>query len=160
MNYKVYIDIFSALLTPTIALVTTYIAIQQYRNNRAKLRHELYDRRVAVYNAVGNFLITRINSIEGGGDAFLKFLIAKHESAGSVSQTLPALFCERLGTSYRVRGLIGRCLRLLRLRASADLSLAFCPRDMKKACFFASLIISSDITLRLKRRNADSIDSP
>ena|SRR5437588_2243177 len=80
MNYKVYIDIFSALLTPTIALVTTYIAIQQYRNNRAKLRHELYDRRVAVYNAVGNFLITRINSIEGGGDAFLKFLIAKHES--------------------------------------------------------------------------------
>jgi len=60
----------------------------------------------------------------------------------------------------RVRGLIGRCLRLLRLRASADLSLAFCPRDMKKACFFASLIISSDITLRLKRRSADSIDSP
>src|SRR5215212_1197592 len=55
---------------------------------------------------------------------------------------------------------MGRCLRLLRLRASADLSLAFWPRDMKKACFFASLMISSDITLRLKRRSALSMDSP
>ena len=49
---------------------------------------------------------------------------------------------------------------LLRLRASADLSLAFCPGGIKKACFFASLIISSVITLRLNRRNALSIDSP
>lgn len=49
---------------------------------------------------------------------------------------------------------------LFRLRASADLSLAFWPGGIKNACFFASLIISSVITLRLKRRNALSIDSP
>lgn len=49
---------------------------------------------------------------------------------------------------------------LFRLRASADFNLAFCPGGMKNACFFASLIISSVITLRLKRRNALSIDSP
>src|SRR5918999_1312186 len=55
---------------------------------------------------------------------------------------------------------MGRDLRLLRLRARADLSLAFWPRDMKKACFFASLMISSDITFRLKRRSALSMDSP
>src|SRR5438552_7465915 len=54
----------------------------------------------------------------------------------------------------------GRPFFLLRLRAKADLSLAFWPGGMKKACFFASLIISSVITLRLKRRNALSIDSP
>jgi len=40
------------------------------------------------------------------------------------------------------------------------LSFAFWPGGMKKACFFASLIISSVITLRLKRRKALSIDSP
>src|SRR6185295_11682653 len=49
---------------------------------------------------------------------------------------------------------------LFRLRARADLSLAFWPGGIKKACFLASLMISSVITLRLKRRNALSIDSP
>src|SRR6266853_1390966 len=54
----------------------------------------------------------------------------------------------------------GRPFFLLRLRAKADFSFAFWPGGMKKACFFASLIISSVITLRLNRRNALSIDSP
>src|ERR1700704_2024328 len=49
---------------------------------------------------------------------------------------------------------------LFRLRARADFSFAFWPGGIKNACFFASLIISSVITLRLKRRNALSIDSP
>ena len=49
---------------------------------------------------------------------------------------------------------------LLRLRARADLSFAFWPGGIKNACFFASLIISSVITLRLNRRRALSIDSP
>ena len=47
----------------------------------------------------------------------------------------------------------------LRLRAFADLSFAFCPGGIKCACFLRSLIISSLITLRLKRRSALSIDS-
>jgi hypothetical protein len=54
----------------------------------------------------------------------------------------------------------GRPFFLFRFRAKADFSFAFCPGGMKNACFFASLIISSVITLRLKRRNALSIDSP
>ena len=54
----------------------------------------------------------------------------------------------------------GRPFFLLRLRANADLSLAFWPGGIKNACLFASLIISSVMTLRLKRRNALSIDSP
>lgn len=39
----------SALLTPTIAVVTAYIAVQQYRMARAKKELELYDRRLRVY---------------------------------------------------------------------------------------------------------------
>src|SRR5437868_6330890 len=53
----------------------------------------------------------------------------------------------------------GRLRFLLRLRAIADFNFAFCPGGMKCACFFKSLIISSVITLRLKRRSALSIDS-
>jgi len=50
------VDLFSALLTPLIAIVMTYIAIQQYRANQLKLRHDLYDRRLLPYNAVAEFL--------------------------------------------------------------------------------------------------------
>lgn len=53
-----------------------------------------------------------------------------------------------------------RLFFLLRFLARADFSFAFWPGGMKNACFFASLIISSVMTLRLKRRKALSIDSP
>ena len=53
---KEYVDFFSALLTPLIAVVMTYIALQQYRANRLKLRQNLYDRRFALYNATAEFL--------------------------------------------------------------------------------------------------------
>ena len=53
---KAYVDLFAALLTPVIAIVTTYIAIQQYRANQLKLRQDLYDRRLLLYNAVAEFL--------------------------------------------------------------------------------------------------------
>jgi len=51
-----YVEILSALLTPVIAIVTTYIAIQQYRNERAKTRRELYEKRLEVYQASSKFL--------------------------------------------------------------------------------------------------------
>ncbi len=46
MNHKDYVDVLSALLTPFIAIITTYIAYQNYRNAKLKLRHELYDKRL------------------------------------------------------------------------------------------------------------------
>jgi len=50
------IQIMSGLLTPVIAIITTYIAIQQYRSNRAKLRAELYEKRFKVYKATTEYL--------------------------------------------------------------------------------------------------------
>jgi len=83
--WKDYVDIFSALLTPTIALITTYIAIQQYRRGRAKFRHELYDRRLAVFKAASNYLsiATRYGTTENFDEeekAFREFLAANLES--------------------------------------------------------------------------------
>lgn len=40
-----------ALLTPAIAVLTTVIAVAQYRLAEARFRHELYERRSAVYKA-------------------------------------------------------------------------------------------------------------
>jgi len=45
----------SAGLTPLIAVVMTYIAYQQWRTNKSRLTHELYDRRLTVFKAVRAF---------------------------------------------------------------------------------------------------------
>jgi len=56
MNAKDIIDFLSAALTPTIGGIVTYIAYQQMRINRARHRHELYERRLTVFKAVRSFL--------------------------------------------------------------------------------------------------------
>jgi len=53
----------SALLTPLIALIAIYIAFQQHGINKLRLRHELYERRIAVYEAVQKHL----SKISGAG---------------------------------------------------------------------------------------------
>ena len=46
----------NGLLTPVIAIVAIYIAIQQYKTGRAQYRLNLYDKRFAVFKATQFFL--------------------------------------------------------------------------------------------------------
>lgn len=55
-NEHSWIDILSALLVPAIALLGAYIAYQQYRINKARLRNETYERRLSVYKCVQRYL--------------------------------------------------------------------------------------------------------
>jgi hypothetical protein len=55
MDIKSIIEGLSAGLTPVIAVVMTYIAYQQWRTNKSRLTHELYDRRLALFKAVRAF---------------------------------------------------------------------------------------------------------
>lgn len=55
MDIKSIVEGLSAGLTPLIAVVMTYIAYQQWRTNKSRLTHELYDRRLAVFKAVRAF---------------------------------------------------------------------------------------------------------
>jgi len=57
MNYKDLIDISSAALTPVVAVITLYIAIQQFRSGKAKYRHDLYEKRLAVYKSTMRFMM-------------------------------------------------------------------------------------------------------
>ncbi|MFQ6758555.1 MAG: hypothetical protein D9V46_04690 [Deltaproteobacteria bacterium] len=50
------IDLFSALLTPTIALIMVYIAYQQYKVNEQRLKHETYENRIKIYKSVNKFI--------------------------------------------------------------------------------------------------------
>ena len=56
MNMQAAIDVFSAVLTPVIAIIAALIACQQWKTNHGKLRLDLYDRRLRVYQAVAQFI--------------------------------------------------------------------------------------------------------
>jgi len=49
-------DIFSVFLTPVIAILAVYIAWQQYRINRYKVRIDLFDRRYKIFDTLMNLL--------------------------------------------------------------------------------------------------------
>jgi hypothetical protein len=48
---KDWVDITSALLTPVIAILGIAIATLQWRLNRSRFRHELFEKRYAIYEA-------------------------------------------------------------------------------------------------------------
>lgn len=64
---KDWIDIFSALLTPTLALVGIGIAIFQLWLANTRLKHDLFERRYVVYDAIRKFIgdpLSKGNSTE------------------------------------------------------------------------------------------------
>jgi hypothetical protein len=66
------IQLLSALLTPVIAVVTTYIAIQQYRTSRLKFKLELFEKRYAIYEGVKNFILSAVREANLSNDDFFK----------------------------------------------------------------------------------------
>lgn len=52
----IWIQIFPAFLTPVIGFLACWVAYQQYRTNHLKLRYDLFDRRLFVYDALRKFL--------------------------------------------------------------------------------------------------------
>jgi hypothetical protein len=64
------IQIFAALLTPLVALVTTYIAVQQYRANKLKIKLDLFEKRYAVYDGAKQFILLAVRDATLPNDAF------------------------------------------------------------------------------------------
>lgn len=75
------IEVSSALLTPIIAATVAWIAWQQWKTARSKLRLDLFDRRMAIYRdaAAALALITRDGSARKN-EAFQRMLAAWQES--------------------------------------------------------------------------------
>ena len=74
------IQTLSALLTPIIAVVTTYIAIQQYRANKLKLRLELFEKRYAIYQGAKEFILTAVRDANLSNDAFFALNAATQDA--------------------------------------------------------------------------------
>src|SRR5438309_615396 len=69
-------EISKALLTQAIGIVTVYIAYQQYRNNKSKLRQELYDRWLALWTTVAE-LISKTQQMETLDGLYLNQFLQK-----------------------------------------------------------------------------------
>ena len=53
---KDWIDVLTALLTPMVAVLGSIIAIQQWKINKKRLNHELFDRKFLMFEATKKFI--------------------------------------------------------------------------------------------------------
>ena len=53
---KPIIELLTALIPLAITILGSYIAIQQYRTNRMKLKNYLFEKRYAVFESVNNYI--------------------------------------------------------------------------------------------------------
>jgi hypothetical protein len=77
---RISVDVLSALLVPTIAIVGVFIAYQQYQINKQRLRHETYERRLAVYKTVQRYLSIIMRDRQTNYKNALKFSIEASEA--------------------------------------------------------------------------------
>ncbi|WP_440997546.1 hypothetical protein [Arhodomonas sp. SL1] len=70
----VWVAYLSALLTPTIAILGSVIGFLQWRTNRNRLKHELFDRRYEQFEVVRNFLGSIMSSGKATDERQFKYL--------------------------------------------------------------------------------------
>lgn len=74
------LEISKGLLTPVIAIVTTYIAWQQWKTNQHKLKLEKYNRRLLVYEEVKKILSIIVRDAEVSTEDLLRFRTSVSEA--------------------------------------------------------------------------------
>ena len=80
MCFDQILEISKALLTPLIAIVTAYIAWQQWKTNEQKLNLDRYDRRLRIYEEVRKILSIIFRDAKVGTDDLLKFRTSVSEA--------------------------------------------------------------------------------
>jgi len=73
---KDWVDILAAFSGPAVALAVGIVALLQYRLNRAKHRHDLFDRRYVMYEAIRNFIGGVLTSGRATTEKRLAFLVS------------------------------------------------------------------------------------
>ena len=88
-----WVTILSALLTPMIAISTSLIAYRQWRTAKNKLKLDLFDRRLAIYNAVCDALAS---DQPLSADEERKFLVSTRDAKWLFSRDIQEYFREDL----------------------------------------------------------------
>jgi ribosomal protein L29 len=91
---KDWVDITTALLTPTIAIFGSIITWQQWATNRDKLKHELFERRYQVYEKIAGFVanILITGGVEPGKD--MQFLVETKSVSFLFNEDIKSLVSE------------------------------------------------------------------
>jgi hypothetical protein len=79
IDWEKLVHLFSALLTPVIAITTATIAVQQYLLNRNQFRLALLDRRLKVFEATVELIATVIRTSRVDQADLNNFLIGTSE---------------------------------------------------------------------------------
>ena len=76
-HWTVYL---AALLTPTVAVLGSFIAYRQWRLAQTKLKLDLFDRRFSVFEAARGLIASIMTSGKAKDEEVLKFLFATREA--------------------------------------------------------------------------------
>jgi len=87
-------QVFSALLTPTIAIFGSIIAYQQWRTARKKLKFDLFEKRFAVYHAARSFIASVMTSGKAKDEETYKFLSGTREAKWLLNDDIANYFDE------------------------------------------------------------------
>jgi hypothetical protein len=74
------LEISKGLFTPAVAIVTIYIAFQQYRTNKLKLRLDQYDRKLRIYEEVTKLLRIIVKDGDAATGDLIRFLKSVSEA--------------------------------------------------------------------------------
>ena len=105
MELKDYPELFSAFLTPIIAIVAAYIAIQQYRVNQRKSKLELFEKRFAVYEGVKDLVDHVIDNVDLTDPALQAFNSKTADCVFLFKDHIPSYVKELRGKALRLRSI-------------------------------------------------------
>ena len=102
IDWEKVVRVFSALLTPVIALLATYIAWQQHRTNRNQFRLALLEKRLKVFNGAGELISTVMRKAKIDTDGLSKFLWETREGEFLFGPDITAYLSELYGKAADV----------------------------------------------------------
>lgn len=104
MYFDQVVEVSKGLLTPLIAVVTTYIAWQQWKTNQQKLILDRYDRRLCVYEEVHKILMIIVRDAKASYDDLIKFRTAVSEAdflfGPEISQYIDVIYKRAVKLQY------------------------------------------------------------
>ena len=88
----------SALLTPIVAVLGTVVALQQWRTARNKLKFDLFQRRLAVYQAAQSFLVSVFRTGKVSDEELSKYATGTREALWLYGPEIVSFFRENIWT--------------------------------------------------------------
>jgi hypothetical protein len=106
-DWEKLVRVFSALLTPAIALLVAYIAWQQQKTSKNQFRLALFERRLKVFNSTGELIATVLRRGKVANDELVNFLYDTRENEFLFGPDIAAYLHELYGKASDVYSLEG-----------------------------------------------------